>query len=241
MKGWPHESARHSLSARGISTRGIPHVAHPDPDVEVVYQSRKKPREFKGSGLEDIDVDDVVMEAQKFVDVFNLHNYDLKDYDVILNDFMREIEERYPKARGKNPILAKKLTEIMSMGLEMDKIYVYGSRVTGYYDAGSDIDVYIVIKGTIPLATALGQFREASLDDRAWPISDNTLQYINHEFMEALRFRWDMREFEPINIKRPPGWIYDKNGNKIRMDVKFAFSYPPPKYLHAKKIWEASG
>lgn len=239
MRGWPYESARHSLSARGISTRGIPHTVHPSEDVELYYKTMKRQtREFVGSGLEDIEVDDVVTESRAILDLFSIKNYDLKDYDLVLNDFIKCVSVK-GESKEKNYQKVLALNELMHHRLEIESVYVYGSRVKGYHEEGSDIDVFVVIREDPKLKEILTKFRKATMSDAAWPNNDVALALISKQWIESLRFMHSMRHWIPNDLKTPPGKIFDEKGNEIRMDVTLSLRVPPKKY-DAKKIWEVS-
>ena len=118
-RGWHNESARHSLASRGIRTRAIINpVASQEWYDKTRYGlgTRKGHRKFAGSGLEDI-------ESQDVIDWVN-------DIVILANQVGEE--------------------EGLEYRLEIEAIYIVGSRVSGFHTYKSDIDVLIEFKDNAP-------------------------------------------------------------------------------------------
>jgi predicted nucleotidyltransferase len=207
--------------------------------MEIYYETMSKPRSFAGSGLENIDSASVVSEAQAFLDLFRIGNYDLKDYDKILNEFIRDTSMDGEPRRNQHARV-NALNDLMHLGLEMVSVHVFGSRVTGYHTEGSDIDVHVTVRDTPELRAVLKRFREATLNDNAWPTNTSTLTFITRSWIESMRFVHEMRHWYPVGFDRPPGRIVDERGNEIRMDVWIAPSGPTKHQMNlgSLKIWE---
>lgn len=112
---WKHESARHSLASRGIRTRAIINpVASPRWYQERYYGegTHKGKRSYLGSGLENVD-------QQEIIDW-------IKDFVTLMNQIADE--------------------EGDELNVDLQAIYLVGSRVSGFYTEGSDIDIVIEFK-----------------------------------------------------------------------------------------------
>ena len=148
-KGWHREPGRHSLASRGIRTRAIPNPVAGlniyDPEIyERNLRKDSMSRQFKGSGLEHIDKDDLLEKINE-----SLHDFDgskewdegrLEDYYHKVRDMFREFDMSFEEFENIYES-GKKLFNIRA-------IYIYGSRVTGYWLPYSDVDVYIQIGPT---------------------------------------------------------------------------------------------
>ena len=149
MRGWHNEPMRHSLARRGIRTRAIPNPLadpdHYDPDLyEKNWLKDKAKRPYRGSGLENINEWDVLHPVEEFIyefdgskeweegrldDYYYMFKDRFNDFDMSYDDF----EELYESG--------KKLFNVKA-------IYIFGSRVTGYWIPYSDIDIYIELERT---------------------------------------------------------------------------------------------
>ena len=173
---WPKEPQRHALARRGIRTRAIENpYADPksyDPKLYDENPFRNKTRrKFMGSGLEDIDVYDVIEAVNEFMYEFDgtkeketdwdmMSYYDLlksmsKDFDVPYDEFEKIFDE------------GKKFFEIKA-------IYLFGSRVSGFWTPYSDVDVYIQLKKR-------KDFDNDELDYMADKLSDAVESYLADE------------------------------------------------------------
>ena len=112
---WKNESARHSLASRGIRTRAIINpIASPRWYQERYYGegTYKGKRPYLGSGLENVD-------QQEIVDW-------VKDFVILMNQIAEE--------------------EGDELDVNLQSIYLVGSRVSGFYTEESDIDIVIRFK-----------------------------------------------------------------------------------------------
>lgn len=179
-KGWFREPARHSLASRGIRTRAIINpVASPEWYREYRYgpgkDSIKGLREYRGSGLENVDAQEIIGW--------------ILDYFILLNQIAEEDGD--------------------PLGLEIQSIYLVGSRVSGFYEEGSDIDVIVVFKG------------DGVVDDEYRSIID---MYIVDTTM-AIDFDKE--------------WLVKSGDDVIKVDVVYWGWEGPEEGSPQLKIWEA--
>lgn len=145
MCGWHRESYRHSLASRGIKTRAI---LNPVASLECynprLYEknSYKQERSFIGSGLEVIDVSEVLNVVNEHIyEVNGRQDYEegrLREYYHILKGLFNNFNMSY-----------EDFEDVYKSGrslFDLKAIYLFGSRVTGFWRSCSDIDVYIQIK-----------------------------------------------------------------------------------------------
>lgn len=87
MKGWRNEPNRHSLASRGIKSRAIPNpVASLRWSDSYTRGSQKGLRRFKGSGLENVNTDDIIDYIMKFRDFINeISENEELNYDFQIN------------------------------------------------------------------------------------------------------------------------------------------------------------
>ena len=146
---WPKESHRHALARRGIRTRAIPNPVvdmnlHDSKIHERNLRKDNTSRRFKGSGLEDIDKDNLIEKINESLYEFDgSREWDegrLEDYYHKVRDGFRDFNMSFEEFKSIYET-GKKLFNVKS-------IYIYGSRVTGYWLPHSDIDVYIQIGPT---------------------------------------------------------------------------------------------
>ena len=149
MRGWPNEPHRHALASRGICTRAIPNpIADPSLyDIEWYRRKGEKDsRKFVGSGLEGIDKFDVLDELRTYIREVDgtkeIEEGYIRDYYNFLAGLTRDMREMPYEE------FEKFFDDVVSEErfLEIEAIYLTGSRVTGFYIPESDIDVYIQIK-----------------------------------------------------------------------------------------------
>ena len=206
---WPNEPHRHALARRGIRTRAIPNpIANPDSYDPKLYDRLEIKRTFKGSGLENVDKWDVIngveaflyefdgakeMEQGRLIDYYYMFKDRFRDFDMSFEDF----EKIYNEDR--------KLFDVKA-------IYVFGSRVTGYWTPDSDVDIYIELKSTPGIT-------DEDLDYMAGKFNDTVENYLHDES------EWPM--------------IYI-DGKEIKVDIPVVTTSPPDKdhYGPMLRIWE---
>lgn len=144
---WPNEPHRHALARRGIRTRAIPNpIADPSLyDIEWYRRKGEKvSRKFVGSGLEGIEKFDVLDELRTYIREIDgtkeIEEGYVRDYYNFLAGLTRDMSEMPYEE------FEKFFDEWEDRFLEIEAIYLTGSRVTGFYTPESDIDVYIQIK-----------------------------------------------------------------------------------------------
>ena len=207
--GWPDEPHRHALARRGIRTRAIPNpIASPDRYDPKLYDRLDVKRTFKGSGLEDINSWDVLggvdeflyefdgskeMDEGRLIDYYYMFKERFRDFDMSFKDFEKIYEED------------GKLFDVKA-------IYIFGSRVTGYWTPDSDVDVYIELKSTPGIA-------DDYLDYMAGKFSDAVENYIHDES------EWPMLYID---------------GKEIKVDIPVVTVSQPDEshYGPMLKIWE---
>lgn len=99
---------------------------------------------FKGSGLDDVSVYDVLENVDEFTREFNgSKEYDegrLGDYYLMVKDMFRNFDMSFDD-----------FEELYNNDMRLFNIraiYIFGSRVTGFWEDGSDIDIYIELDRT---------------------------------------------------------------------------------------------
>ena len=215
MRGWRSESYRHALASHGIRTRAIPNPLaspeHYDPKIyERNWLKEKTKRPFRGSGLENVSKWDVLSAVDEFLYEFDgtkeWEEGRLEDYYYMFkgrfNDFnisFEDFEELYENGRRLFNVKA---------------IYIFGSRVTGYWTPQSDIDIYIELGPTPGMDNDYIEYMAGKMSDTI----DNYLA-----------------EEERIPMVR------DGEGNILKVDIPIIAIQPPGDRLagQALLIWEA--
>lgn len=214
MKGWHDEPHRHAMAARGIRTRAIPNPLadpeHYDPKLyEKSWLKDKTKRPFRGSGLENVSKWDVLNAINEFLYEFDgtkeweegrLHDYyymfkdRFNDFDMSFEDF----EELYENE--------KRLFNVKA-------IYIFGSRVTGYWTPQSDIDIYIEL-GPTP------------------GIEDDYIEYMAGKMSDTI----DNYLAEEGRIPM----VRDDEGNLLKVDIPIVAIEPPGDRFASQiiSIWE---
>ena len=146
--GWPNEPHRHALARRGIRTRAIPNpIADPEHYNPNIYEDNwlknKARRPFKGSGLENISKWDVIEQIDDFLYEFDgtkekERDWDMRGYYDLLKSMSRDFDMQYDEF--------EKMFDEGGKFFEVKAIYLFGSRVTGFWTPYSDVDVYIQLK-----------------------------------------------------------------------------------------------
>ena len=222
MKGWPREPARHSLSARGIRSRAIKNpVADPNLYDKEWYSKKgeKKPRKFVGSGLEGINSYDLIETITPVINIIRgfddengTHIY-AGDYSASLNRISREMD-----------ISEDRIEEFWSNYedfLQIKAIYVTGSRVTGFYNSKSDVDIYIQYEDRPEFHRDYG---EIHMDQT------NEVEVFFDHLIEAAYLGAGISDKNNLHVKDYT------TGKKVKVDM-MRLSIEPPK-VPAIKIWE---
>lgn len=153
--GWRNESARHSLASRGIRTRAIPNpVADPSLYDSSLYGiSRKVDRDYRGSGLDNFEVDEVVNFVEtrmgRIKDILNKKSIFLNWFEVEGDDEWIENESSVTGVMRYRKTSVERLYKLMKDDpdiIEVDEIHLIGSRVTGFWRPNSDLDIYVKVK-----------------------------------------------------------------------------------------------
>jgi predicted nucleotidyltransferase len=215
MKGWFGQPHRHSLAARGVRTRGIENpVADPVYYQPGIYEDNplkeRRRREFVGSGLERLSTRQVLDEVNRFISEFDgsreWEEGRLEDYYDML-DRMFDLDTSYEDFK-----------EIYSEGghfFEVKAVYLFGSRVSGFWTDESDIDVYLQIK---PI----------------WCLDAEYVDRIAEKLREAIvNYLYDEDRFPTV---------VDNEGHFITVDVIQVSTKTPEEYYWGYpmlKIWEA--
>lgn len=213
---WPKEPSRHALARRGIRTRAIPNpVAGPDwYDSELYEGYKQSQREFIGSGLEHISANDVVEEVFRFMKI--VKGPPVRNRSVFvenISQFMEEYRIRTPDFTefaqydfDVDEDLIQKFYEATNSDrdiIEIEEIYLIGSRVSGFYKPGSDLDVFIVVKDKPNLIKVF----EGEDNSRA---KINAMLYALWDDA-SITVRWDEK------FKVPS--IIDESGKEISLDI----------------------
>lgn len=213
---WPRESMRHSLASRGIRTRAIPNpVAGPDWYDPGLYEGYKQSqREFVGSGLEHVNADDVVDEVLRFMKIVrgpSVRNREL--FIGNISQFMEEYRIRTPDFTefaqydfDVDEDLIRRFYEAAKSDrdlVEVEEIHLIGSRVSGFYEPGSDLDVFIVVKDKPKLMEVF----EGENNPRA---KINAILYALWDDA-SITVRWS-DEFNPLSVT-------DDFGKEMSLDV----------------------
>ena len=207
--GWPNEPHRHALARRGIRTRAIENpYAGPDRYDPKLYDKLEIKRKFRGSGLENINSWDVLggvdeflyefdgskeMDQGRLIDYYYMFEERFRDFDMSFEEFEKLYEED------------RKLFDVKA-------IYIFGSRVTGYWTPDSDVDVYIELSSTPGIT-------DEYLDYMADNFNDTVENYLHDEN------RWPMLYID---------------GKEIKVDIPVVTVSPPDEdhYGPMLKIWE---
>lgn len=212
MKGWFYEPARHAMAARGIRTRAIPNpIASPDLYDEEWY-GRKGHREFVGSGLEGLYSFDIINQVMDYIRIFDgTQNY---ENDWNMEDYHHSLSSMHRGMRNIPHEEFEKMFDYDRRFLEIESIYVTGSRVSGFYLPDSDIDVYIQIKNR-------SEFEKYGIDT----------EYLFDKMQEAVN---EVMYHNDMEMK-----VYDQESKDyIKVDVTIISTDPPTK--PAIEIWEGS-
>lgn len=223
-KGWHNEPGRHGLASRGIRTRAIPTPGFkPSEHLEHFYTGMKGGRRFIGSGLEDIDPEDLILLSTETMDFLDKTNFDDEnEYESFLNEVVDEFQNTIFECGLKRDVDTRRtIDDIFTIGLEPQSIYVFGSRVSGYYTPESDIDVAIVMKKN-PEAMAIVR--------RGWTL-------------DSFLFFKSLFDAVLVVLTREYGWgeipvIGDEQGRDIQVDMGLMIEHPSSRQPTVK-IWEA--
>jgi predicted nucleotidyltransferase len=222
MKGWPREPARHSLSARGIRSRAIKNpIADPNLYDREWYSKKgeKHPRKFVGSGLEGINSYDLIETITPVINIIRGFNEDNgthqypEEYAASLKSISREMD-----------IPIERIEEFWSNYedfLQIKAIYVTGSRVTGFYNSKSDVDIYIQYEDRPEFHRQLNDIHM----DQTTEVED-----FFDGLLEAAYLGIDVSGGDDLHVKDYT------TGKKVKVDIMH-LSIEPPK-VPAIKIWE---
>lgn len=236
---WSNESSRHSLASRGIRTRAIYNpIADPEIyDVGFYEHHRGEKRDYKGSGLEDIDAIDVVMAARAFIDeVIVLSRFHYKTIDKTIQEFNEFKRIRYASEMGLGDyweaynelVYSIAMAIIASYQPRIKSIYLKGSRVTGFYTSESDLDV--IIQLDLPENLLDDIIEIGSVERWKWITKPKEVLYDEIEVLDEIVGSTIVFDFEPHNrlAEEINGMHFDV------VDVRY--SKPEGVIL---KIWEA--
>jgi predicted nucleotidyltransferase len=196
LRGWHREPARHSLAARGIRTRAIPNPVASEKSYDPrIYEWRpsKGHREFRGSGLDKIHIDDVIS---------SVHDY-WSEFDGSREWSEYRLEDYYDLPGIKNLMSYDDLEALYREGghlFEIEAVYLFGSRVTGFWNDLSDLDVYIKIK-------SIRGMDPGNLDLVAERMRDTIDEYLHDQG------RWP--------------YITDDDGKRIRLEIPIISTLEP--------------
>lgn len=213
VRGWRDEPYRHALARRGIRTRAIKNpLASPDHYDPKLYEKNwskdKAKRLFRGSGLENTDVWNVLGAVDGFLYEFDgskeWEEGRLDDYYYMFKDRFNDFDMSYDEFY--------ELYESDKKLFNVKAIYIFGSRVTGYWTPDSDIDVYIELSSTPGIT-------DEDLDYMADKFNDTVENYLHDEN------RWPMLYID---------------GKEIKVDIPVVTVSPPDEdhYGPMLKIWE---
>jgi predicted nucleotidyltransferase len=202
LRGWPSEPARHSLSARGI-----PNSISPRNICKTKSYGKKGMRKFKGSGLEELNKDDILESINNIMYEFNgkkeWEEGDLKNYYELLKRSSEHFNMPYD--------VFEKIYSDGNTFFEIEKIYLFGSRVTGFWRDDSDLDVYIKLKFHPRINNKI-------MNELA-ELMDGTIEYLNE------------RDAMPK--------VKDRKGNEIIIDTPVVSTNEPTE-KDIILLWEAS-
>ncbi len=178
---WPHEPMRHSLASRGIRTRAI---VNPMADPKWYQEHRYGPS-------------DSIKGLRKYRGT----GLETLDEDEIINwvrDAVKFINQYLEEDRG------------VKIGLDIQAIYLVGSRVSGFYVEGSDLDVVVEFKD-VPLR-----------------IKSRYLDEIDDAVIEV-----------DVVTRNDPAWWISTGDEYIGMDVQWGWEGPEEESPYIE-IWRAS-
>ena len=185
-RGWHGEPYRHGLAARGIRTRAIVNpVAHPKwiGQPTVYGPTRYGPSTIKGTRL-------YVGSGLKYLDKQEIVDW-VKDFVILMNQIAEE--------EGKH------------LGVEIQSVYLVGSRVSGFYTPESDLDVVV-------------QFKEIPLREKS-----RILDVLDDYMVEAL-----------MALGHDAEWLLKSGDDEaVRVDLVLYSWEGPEEGLPHLKIWEA--
>jgi len=216
---WPNEPHRHALASRGIRTRAIPNpVASPELYDEEWYRRKGSQRKFVGSGLEGFKPYDVIYELLTFLRVADgTINYERdEDFNVDLRDYYEGMK-RLTRSFSNVPYeVFESYFDYDERFLEVEAIYLTGSRVTGFYTDESDVDVYIQLK------------RRPEIEEKYGVDFERLVEKL-HESTNNILYDNEMQEM----------WVRDKvTGKDVKVDVTMLSTDPP--LVPSIKIWEGT-
>ena len=197
---WPHEPHRHALARRGIRTRAIenPYAdpKHYDPKLyEKSWLKDKAKRPFMGSGLEDVNKWDVLNAVNVFLYEFDgskeWEEGRLEDYYFMFKDRFNDFDMSFEDF--------EKIYEEDGRLFNVKTIYIFGSRVTGYWNPYSDIDIYMELGPTPGI-------EDEYIDYMADKFRDTVDNYLHDED------RWPVLKID---------------GKPIRIDIPIVSTSPP--------------
>lgn len=224
MMSWPKESHRHALAARGIRTCAIPNpIASPKLHmIPEMYTKRKEcNREFVGSGLKKIDSQELIEKVSMGFNLLQRHRYDDETY----NDYL-DMMVKFFHVKGTNKKHIRNIIDrIINTGIEIDEIYIYGSRVTGFFAPESDIDVAVIIKPKDELKNLLAELIHYTSN----PNSMLSLFIDTHREVLYRKFGYGRDIF-----------VFDEDGNRIDVDDHYIGFEKSEMIGPNIKIWEAS-
>ena len=176
MKGWHNESQRHSLASRGIRTRAIP---NPVASEDLYWQPTKLW---------------YLYEVQK-------GETDTRDFrgsglEGIYKDDVMDIVWK----------VVKNMEKRLGVPVVLKDVFLSGSRVTGFWNEDSDLDVSIVVepKDIESLLVSIGGRSQLS-----WKINDVGAHASN-----------DL-------IETGESFVMDDNGNEIDVQINSVYLYNP--------------
>jgi len=224
---WRNEPQRHSLASRGIRTRAIFNpLAAPELYDPKLYKIRKGvDRKFIGSGLEKINLETLVDEVGLG---FDLLQRNLFDDDQIYENYLDMMIRPYHVAGTNKEHLRGIIDQIINIGIEIDEVYVYGSRVTGFYIPESDIDVAVVIKPKEGLVDLFDELIDYTYSPDA--NLNSVLSYFTYCHREILGsefgYGYDL-------------FMIDEDGNHMRIDIHYVGFEEPENIGPGLKVWES--
>lgn len=212
--GWPNEPHRHALARRGIRTRAIENPLmdpkHYDEEWYRIKDGAK--RGFVGSGLKNISKWDVLNAVNEFLYEFDgtkeWEERRLYDYYYMFEDRFNDFDMSFEDF--------EKLYENEKRLFNVKAIYIFGSRVTGYWTPQSDIDIYIELGQTPGIE-----------DDYIEYMADKTSDTIDNYLADEGRI--------PM--------VMDDKGTLLKVDIPIISTQSPRDYFDdenypALLIWE---
>lgn len=169
-RGWHNETARHSLASRGIRTRAI---VNPVADPKWYQEERYGPGESSVKG------------PREFRGSAGLSNVTLnKVVDWVLDSVI--LINQYLNEEG-----------VKDFNVEVEAIYLVGSRVSGFYIGESDLDVIVRFKGQplhmksrylFKLDGAVEDAQMTIRGDPAWWLTTEDDEYIG---IDVVSYSWE--------------------------------------------------